>query len=226
MSARLERVSNLVVTVCALLVAAVFVRRQLFAPAPTRAAPRPPTYVENWTALATGGSRVGPAGAAVQIVEFGDFQCPFCKRFHESVLAIMSDAPGVTSLAYRHFPLPYHEYAVPAARAAECAGEQGRFEEMATALLAFQDSIGIRPWAAFADAAGVGNRARFTTCLEDGSTDQRLAADRDAASQLGVNGTPTVLINGWRLPAGPSLDSLRWLVGEFAAGRVPFRRRD
>ena len=204
-----------------MLVAGVFVRAQLFPPAP--AAPsRTPVYVEGWSQLAQAGSRIGPETAVVQIVEFGDFQCPFCKKFHEDLLTVMADRPGTVSLAYLHFPLSYHQHAVPAARAAECAGEQGRFAEMAALLFAEQDSIGLRSWQGFADGAAVGNRARFTTCLDDGSTENRLAADLSAARKLEVGGTPTVLINGWRLRSVPPLDTLRWLVSEFAAGRSPY----
>jgi protein-disulfide isomerase len=224
MSAKLETLSSAVITVCALLVTGLFVRRQLFVSARVEAQPRTPTYVENWAELVRTGSRIGPEAAAVQIVEFGDFQCPFCKRFHESMLAVMSERPGVASLVYRHFPLSYHAHALPAARAGECAGEQGRFEAMAGALFAAQDSIGLTPWVVFAGRAGVGDTLRFKACFEGDTSSDRLAADREAAGRLGIGVTPTVFINGWRLPVPPGLDTLRWLVGEFAAGRVPFRR--
>jgi hypothetical protein len=83
--------------------------------------------VRNWPDYLGLGRRIGPDGAKVVIVAFGDYQCPFCRAFDQSVPSILRESPGDVAFVYRHFPIPHHEHAYRAARFAECASEQGRF---------------------------------------------------------------------------------------------------
>ena len=106
MNQRLETTLSIALTVSAVALAGTVVYRQVLATPSDQMAK--PTYVDNWEYLVNSGSRIGLSEAPVQIVEFGDFQCPFCRTFHNSVSELMSEFPDEVSLVYHHFPLPQH----------------------------------------------------------------------------------------------------------------------
>lgn len=224
MNRRVEALLSGVVTVCAIAVAVTVVYRQL-ATGPPHPVAREPTYVDRWDQLRGGGTKLGRASAPLQIVEFGDFECPYCRVFHDVVQDIMAGSPDLVALTYYHYPLSRHRYAEAAARAAECAAAQGRFADMAGELLAGQDSLGLRSWTSYARLAGVPDTVRLALCMEDSSTKGRIEAHRALAAQLAVGGTPTVIINGWRWAVPPTAGELRHIAREVEAGRSPFPRR-
>lgn len=152
--------------------------------------------VEDWKALTREGNVLGRPDAPVQIVEFSDFQCPFCADSHRALREVRRKYVGQVAVVYRHSPLPGHRYALPAAVASECAAEQGAFEPYHDLLFEQQDSIGIKPWDRFAQAAGVGDVGRFRTCLESGRAARRIQRDLRVVSKLGARGTPTFIVNG------------------------------
>jgi protein-disulfide isomerase len=199
---------------CALVVTAAVVRREVFPPAaPAAGAPDlKPRAVDNWAQLVSAGQWLGRSDAPVRIVEFSDFQCPFCARTHPVLEAVRRRHPDRVAVLYRHFPLDaIHPHARPAAAASECAGEQGRFGEFAALLFAQQDSLGAKPWARFAAEAGVGDAAAFDRCVRDAHT--LAAVDRDAkvGAATRIEVTPTLVINGVLRPGAVTeaeLDSL------------------
>jgi protein-disulfide isomerase len=137
----------------------------------------------------------GPRDAPVQIIEFSDFQCPFCDRARPIVAQVMEKYAGKVRLTYRHLPLTrIHPRAQELAEASECAGEQGRF-------WAFHDSI-FDQFAmietldvnAVAKQAGVRDGPRFLACRESGRFRERVEEDLRAAESLEIGGTPTFLI--------------------------------
>jgi protein-disulfide isomerase len=138
----------------------------------------------------------GPAGAPVTVVEFSDFQCPYCQRMNP-VLSRMEETYGQrVRLVFRQFPLSaIHSHAETAAEAALCARAQGKFWEMHDALFAHQQELGearIREL-----AAGLGLDAdRFGDCLASGEQSKAVEADLEAGQAAGVAGTPTVFVNG------------------------------
>lgn len=226
MKARLETLLSIIVTLCAVVVAGMYVYLHAFAPPPSGIQNLKTTYVKEWEKLQEGGHRIGLQSAPVQIVEFGDFQCPFCKSFHEGVESLLADLDGQFSLVHYHFPLSTHSHAEEAARAAICASNQSRFADMAHALYAEQDSIGLEPWAAYARAAGVDDSSRFVSCMKDDTTIARVTADKELGAGLAVHATPTVIVNGWRFAMPPAIDSLRHFAREIADGRSPFPPRN
>ena len=138
----LEKTINVAIGVAALSIAAVLAHRE-FAPTPkisvlTRAS----VEVRNWREALPIGVRYGNADAPVTIVVFSDFECPFCARFNAVADSALQRRKDV-ALAFVHFPLASHRFAVPAARAAECADRYGRFGGLADLLFAKQDSLGI-----------------------------------------------------------------------------------
>lgn len=166
---------------------------------------------EDWLTYSSAGHTLGPPNASVTIVEFADFRCGFCRAFKVDIEALRARYPGDIRLIYRHYPLGTHPLSVAAAQASECAAEQGQFAEMHDALFDEQESIGVSTWSTFAAAAGVRDLDRFISCME--RSDPVMAVERDiaAAEQLGIAGTPTVLINGIRVNGNPGLE---WLNNE------------
>jgi protein-disulfide isomerase len=138
----------------------------------------------------------GSADAPVTIVEFSDYQCPYCRKAEATLDEVLAKYPGEVSLAYRDFPLrQIHPQAEMAAEAARCAGEQGKFWEYHDRLLT--DPPKLDKASLLEDARGLGLDAdKFGACLESGKFKAQVDADSQAGSRLGVSGTPTFFING------------------------------
>lgn len=170
-----------------------------------------PQEISDWQRYASSGHRLGPEKAAVTIIEFGDYECSFCREAEPHLAAIRSRFGDDVALVYRHFPLPLHAAAFPAARAAECAGQQDRFWEFHSLLYSTDGWIKDTSEAkltVLADRAGVPSVEEFAGCLEGVDADYAVNTDLAAGRGLGIQGTPTFLING-ELHVGV-LDSLRF----------------
>ena len=173
-----------------------------------------PREIADWRDYGVSGHRLGPATAAVTIVEFADFQCPFCARAAEDLRAIRRERPEDVSLVFRHYPIAGHPHARTAALARECAAEQQRFEAMHDLLYAEPESIGIRTWTKLADLAGVADTAAFDDCLANAAHEPDLARDVAAGSALKVDGTPTFVINRLRVAGYPGKEKLEEYVSD------------
>lgn len=165
--------------------------------------------IADWRPYATAGQRIGPADARVTIVEFSDFQCPYCRAFHKTAEVVQRKHPSEVAIVFRHSPLePIHPYARAAAIASECAAENGRFEAFADRMFGDQASIPAQQWSAVALAAGVRDTVSFKQCLAGSAAVRRLDEDAAAARRLGVSGTPTVLVNGLKYPGAIPVTTL------------------
>lgn len=207
-----SRAAEVVLAVCAVLVTGVVIRKDVFPPRAKSQSYAQVRQIRDWRAYGAAGHRDGPADARVSIVEFADFQCPACRMFASTLKAIRSEYPRDVAVIYRHAPLPIHPFAVAAARASECAADQGRFQEFHDALFVDQGAIGLAPWTRFANSAGVPDVPAFEQCVSAAAPNPRLGRDTLDAARLGVIGTPTVLVNGTAITGAPPLDSLRALV--------------
>lgn len=206
MDRTLARLSNLAIVGMAIMVAillSLILRRELVGGGGTTTVEttRPPArpdsvLVENWTRFLAGGHQRGPATAPVTILEFGDYECPFCARFARAMVEIEAAYPGQVRFVYRHWPLSMHRFAYPAARAAECAGAQGRFWEMHELLYAKRDSLGLVTFDELATRAGVTDAKRFHACAASGKAVPNIDAGMHDARQAGGTGTPTLIVNG------------------------------
>lgn len=140
----------------------------------------------------------GDKNAPVVIVEYSDFECPFCGRFYSDTLGQVEDTyikTGKAKLAYRHFPLSFHQNAMPAAIASECAGDQGKFWEMHNAIFDNQTAIG--PDNLKKHAAQIGlDTAKFNKCFDGREHESEIRTEMAEGSQFGVSGTPGFFING------------------------------
>jgi len=131
----------------------------------------------------------------------------------------MQRHPHDVSEVFVHYPLPIHRFSHQAAQAVECATRQGRFAEMRDRLFAQQDSFGLKPWAAYAAAAGVPDTVRFASCLKDSTAAARIVRGSKLAEQLALSGTPTIMVNGWLYPLHPTLSELEADAKRIASGK-------
>ncbi len=165
------------------------------------------------------GPAKGPADARVTIVEFSDFQCPYCSRAEGTVDQVMTEYAGKVRLVFRHFPLPFHEHAAKAAEAAACANEQGKFWDLHKQLFANQQKLGLEDLKAHAAVVGL-DAAKFAECLDQGKMKATVDADQEAGKKVGVNGTPAFFINGVMLSgAQPIAEFERVINQELAAAK-------
>jgi protein-disulfide isomerase len=140
----------------------------------------------------------GPARAAITIVEFADYQCPFCVRAEATLHAIEQAHPGEVRVVFKNLPLPFHDLARPMARAAVAADAQGHFWEMHDRLFALTGTADRAALDGIARGLGL-DVVRFDRDLDDPSLDARIDTDDADAKALGVKGTPTFFVNGRRV---------------------------
>ncbi len=151
----------------------------------------------------------GDKNAPVTIVEFSDFQCPYCARFHQTMKEVMQNYPNQVRWVFKFFPLSQiHPYAQKAAEAAECAGEQGKFWDYADNLFENQDSFSDDFFSQAASRMGL-NMNKFNSCVTDSKTAEKVDADLAQGQAAGVQGTPTSFINGQAVPGALPYDQLK-----------------
>lgn len=164
----------------------------------------------------------GPATAPVTLVEYGDYECPYCGEAHPVVKAILQQVGEQLRFIFRHFPLAtMHPHAERAAEAAEAAGAQGKFWRMHDMLFEHQDALDDQDLVAYAAAIGL-DTARFADELDRHVYAPRVREDFLSGAYAGVNGTPTFFINGQRYD-GPC--DLEMMLDEIeAAAEAPTGR--
>jgi protein-disulfide isomerase len=137
----------------------------------------------------------GPAGAPVTIIEFSDFECPFCTRVVPSIDEAVKTYGDQIRVVFRQFPLNIHPRAQKAAEASLCAHEQGKFWQMHDAMFADQKKLEVADLKAKASALGV-DQAKFDQCLDGSKFAAQVATDLADGQKVGVTGTPAIFING------------------------------
>jgi protein-disulfide isomerase len=140
----------------------------------------------------------GNPDAPIELVEYGDFECPFCGQAYDSVKAVQTALGDDLRFVFRNFPLAQaHPHALPAAQAAEAAGLQGRFWEMHDVLFEHQDKLDEPNLFRFAGALGL-DMERFGRDFASPEVAAKIRADFLSGARSGVNGTPTFFVNGER----------------------------
>lgn len=154
----------------------------------------------------------GDATAPVTIVEFADFECPYCSRAAQTVEKVLAAYPDKVKLVFKHFPLTFHPKAPKAAEAAACAGEQGRFWEFHDALFTDQQ---LEVDAMKAQAVRLGlDGSKFDACLDSGRMAAAVKKDQGVGTQLGVSGTPAFFINGVMLSGAQPEDAFHRIIDD------------
>jgi protein-disulfide isomerase len=169
---------------------------------------------------------LGPLDAPVQLVEYLDYECPFCARAHHVVAEVLDRVGDEVLYVPRHFPLTQiHPHALLAAQAAEAAGAQGRFWPMHATLFENQHALDFDSILVYADALGL-DVSRFTRELRTGAHLPKVQNDFKSGVRSGVNGTPTFFVNGDRLNAGWDAFTLMAAIRQAALGQHPIGARD
>ena len=149
-----------------------------------------------------GAPTAGKAGAAVTVVEFSDFQCPFCARFVPTLQRIKQDYGDRVEVVYRQFPLTnIHPNAFKASEASLCANEQGKFWEMHDLMFGEQDRLSVRELKLMPARLGM-KQADFDACLDSGKYVEQVQNDLAEGNRAGITGTPAVFVNGVELEGG------------------------
>jgi protein-disulfide isomerase len=160
-----------------------------------RKQPAAPVAPSNPVSL-EGAALLGNPDARAVLLEFSDFQCPFCESFAVNVMPLIDEKyikPGKLQIALRELPLPIHPLALMAARGAVCAGRQGRLWDMYGAL--FDDQTHLQPTDIRARARGIGlDEAMFNVCVADPSAAAAVEADVAEARKLKISSTPYLLL--------------------------------
>jgi protein-disulfide isomerase len=155
----------------------------------------------------------GSASAPIEIIEFSDFQCPFCQRANPTVEQVLKTYGDKIKFVYRHYPLPNHPNARPSAEAAACAQVQGKFWEYHDRLFADPSKLADADLKAHAAAIGL-DTATFNTCVDN--RQQKAGVDKDVADgeAVGVTGTPAFFINGRALEGAQPFESFKRVIDE------------
>jgi protein-disulfide isomerase len=160
----------------------------------------------------------GAADAPVTVVEFSDFECPFCKQAHPTIKQLLERYPGKVRLAYRDFPLDsIHPQARRAAEAARCAHDQGKFWEYHDVLFSQSPQLAPEDLRRYAGQVGL-DVTKFDSCLAAGVHKAAVQRDLDEGNRLGITGTPAFFINGRTLTGAQPLEAFTRLIDQELAG--------
>jgi protein-disulfide isomerase len=155
----------------------------------------------------------GSASAPVEIIEFSDFQCPFCLRADPTVRQVLSTYGDRIRFVYRHYPLPNHPMARPAAEAAACAGEQGKFWPYHDLLFANPSKLADADLKQHAASLGL-NAAQFNSCVDTHKLQPQIDRDLKDGEEAGVNGTPAFFINGRMISGAQPYEVFKKIIDE------------
>lgn len=160
----------------------------------------------------------GPETAKVTLVEYSDFECPFCKRFHPAMQQLMQEYAGQVRWVYRHFPLSFHANAQKEAEATECAGKLGgndKFWEYTDKIFERTSSNGtgfaLDALVPLAKELGL-NEGKFKSCLDSGEFSAHVQQDLQEGTSYGVSGTPTTFVNGQPVEGAVPYEQLKQVV--------------
>jgi protein-disulfide isomerase len=165
---------------------------------------------------------LGPEDAKIVLVEFSDFQCPFCKRWHDEVYqALLAAYPGQIRLVYRNLPLiSLHPEAMSSAIASLCANDQGAYWPFHEKLFSSELELGREAYVKYAADLELDGTA-FGSCLDSGKFDDFIKQDMDFSLSLGVRSTPTFFVNGLAVVGAQPLDVFKQVIDKELAGEIP-----
>ena len=155
----------------------------------------------------------GVASAPITIVEFSDYQCPFCARVNPTLEQVRKTYGDKVKIIFKDFPLPNHPQAPKAAEAAHCAGEQGKYWEMHDHMFANQRALNVPELKQYASALGL-DAAKFGQCLDSGKHAGLVALGTAQGEKMGVNSTPTLYINGRALIGAQPFEAFKQIIDE------------
>ncbi len=155
----------------------------------------------------------GAASSPVEIIEFSDFQCPYCERAYPVIKRLLSTYGDRIHVVHRNFPLPNHPNARPAAEAAACANEQGKFWEYHDRLFEHQDQLADPDLKQHAVEVGL-DASKFGACFDMRKYQADIDADMAAGRDAGISGTPGFFINGRPLDGAQPFENFKTIIDE------------
>jgi len=163
---------------------------------------------------------LGPKDAKVTLIEYSDFECPYCLRHFDTIKQIQKDFPKDVRIIFRHFPLSFHPNAQKAAEASECAADQGKFWEMHDKIFEANraGAMSVDKWKEIAKDLGL-NTDKFNKCLDSGEKASIVSADEADGQKAGVEGTPATFINGKIVSGAIPYDSFKPIVQQAGAAK-------
>jgi protein-disulfide isomerase len=170
--------------------------------------------------VATAGrpERGGGAKAPITIIEFSDYQCPFCKRGEDAIQKVYETYGDKVRIVFRDYPLPFHPQARPAAEAAACAHAQGKFWEYNKKLFANQQALADENLKAYAKDLGL-DTAKFDECFAKKAHSAAIDKDLADGAAAGVNGTPAFFINGRSLSGAQPFEKFKEVIDQELAAK-------
>jgi protein-disulfide isomerase len=163
---------------------------------------------------------LGPEDAPITIVEFSDFQCPYCRRWREQVYEpLLAAYPGKIRMVYRHLPLTsIHPDAFSAAEAAMCAGEQDAFWQYHDRLFS-SETLGSEVYTQYAQELSL-DMTTFEACMTEHKYQEAIQIDSDFAINLGIRSTPTFFVNGLAIVGAQPLEAFKQVIDKELAGEI------
>lgn len=164
---------------------------------------------------------IGPRNAPITLIEFSDFECPYCRSwFNEVYLRLRQDYADQVRVVFRDYPLAsIHPNAIPAAIAANCANEQGKYWEYHNKLFS-GDQLGESIYKQYAQDLGL-DLAKFEACRTSPEAQEEIQADYEYASGLGVRSTPTFFLNGLPIVGAQPYEMFKQVIDQELAGEIP-----
>jgi protein-disulfide isomerase len=158
----------------------------------------------------------GSANAKVTLIEYTDFECPYCFNHKGTTDQIIQDYGDQVRVVFRHYPLSFHANAEKAAEASECAAEQGKFWEMYDKIFAANEAgtMGVEKWKEEAKNLGL-NTKKFNECLDSGKYASEIAAEEEAGLAAGVDGTPATFVNGELVSGAVPYEQFKQIIEDY-----------
>lgn len=165
---------------------------------------------------------LGPAGAPITLIEFSDYECPYCQKWQDETFPrLLKEYGSQIRFIYRDFPLySSHANAASAAEAANCAGDQGKYFEFHDRLFSGAYSLGAAAYQKYASEISL-DLDLFSSCLDSRKYQQEVEADYQFASQLGIRSTPTFFINGLAVVGAQPYEVFKQIIDQELAGEIP-----
>jgi protein-disulfide isomerase len=176
--------------------------------------------VKRYNITIAGNPSQGPENAPITIVEFSDYQCPYCVRWYNEVYKRLLDTyKDKIRFVYRDFPLEFHPEAQPAAEAANCAGEQNAYWQYHDALFNEKYPLGSAAYSQYASDLGL-NTDQFQKCISEHRYAEEITADMKFAYSVSVSSTPTFFINGLAVVGAQPYEVFQQIIDKELAGEI------
>ena len=213
MRSRFDVVVSSILTICAVAIAGSVVYRTFAAPPVMQPGRMSAFYVDRWEEALeigyplTGHSKQVPGVATLVVV--ADLECPACRGFYSTEAELVAEYGDRLKVIHVSHPLDYHRFGRASAQAADCAEQLGSFKAFVDVVYAKQDSLGLKSWTSYASEAGIQDSTRIAQCATDQGVYPRIDAGLEYGRTIQLEGTPTVLLDGWRFAGVPSREEVR-----------------